>query len=191
MVPAIRWNFLGWFMVYAGIGAMDPFVPVLIDRLAGGVDSATLIGGLLGAYGMLLALTTPIAGRFSDRVGSERLFLIATPILAVIAACIGIAWSIPLLGGLMMVRAISQAGTGVVLYAHLAKHVPAGQRAVVMSLTPMSRNAAWLIAPGAAAAATGFGLAAVFWLAAVFFAGATVAAVLMYRASGRVAVSTH
>src|SRR5512135_2672301 len=73
-VPAIRWNFLGWFMVYAGIGAMDPFVPVLIDRLAGGVDSATLIGGLLGAYGMLLALTTPIAGRFSDRVGSERLF---------------------------------------------------------------------------------------------------------------------
>lgn len=182
-VPAIRWNFIAWFLVYAGIAAMDPFMPVLIDNLAGGVDSATLIGALLAAYGIVTAVGTPIAGKLADRFGAERLFLLAAPALALIAFAIAGAWSLPVLAVLMLLRAIPQAGTAVVLYAHLARQVPVQYRAVVMSLTPMPRNSAWLVAPAIAAGASSFGLPVVFWFATALFAGAAVVAALMSRAS--------
>ncbi len=182
-VPPIRWNFLCWFLIYAATAALDPFLPVLIDQLAGSVDSATIIGTLLGAYGVLTALGTPAMGRLADRVGAARLFLVAAPALTLIAAGIGLAPSLAVLAVLMILRAIPQAGTAVVLYSHLAAHVPVRHRAAVMSLTPMPRNAAWLVGPGMAAAATGFGLSGAFWLATALLAGATVVAVLMVRAS--------
>ena len=182
-VPPIRWNFLCWFLIYGGTAALDPFLPVLMDRLAGSADSATIIGTLLAAYGVLTALGTPAMGRLADRVGAARLFLVAAPALTLIAVGIGLAPSIAVLAVLVMLRAIPQAGTAVVLYSHLAAHVPAQHRSAVMSLTPMPRNAAWLVAPGMAAAATGFGLSGAFWLAAALFGGATVVAVLMVRAS--------
>lgn len=182
-VPPLRWNFLAWFLIYAGTAAMDPFLPVLIDRLSGAADAATLIGALLAAYGLLTALGTPVAGRLADRVGAAPLFLIAAPALALMAGGIGLAPTLAVLAALVILRAIPQAGTAVVLYSHLAAHVPVQHRAAVMSLTPMPRNAAWLVAPGLAAAASGFGLSAVFWFAAALFAGATLVAVLMVRSS--------
>ena len=186
-VPPIRWNFLCWFLIYAATAAMDPFLPVAIDRLSEGVDSATLIGALLGAYGLLTALGTPAMGRLADRVGAARLFLVAAPALTFVAAGIALSSSLGLLALLVILRAVPQAGTAVVLYSHLAAHVPTRHRAAVMSLTPMPRNAAWLLAPGMAAAATGLGLSGAFWLAAALFCAATFVAVLMVGASGRVA----
>ncbi len=183
-VPSVRWNFVCWFLIYAGVAAIDPFLPVLIDHLAGSADSVTIIGTLLAVYGTLTALGTPVMGRLADRVGAARLFLMAAPALAMIAAGIGLAPSLAILAVLMMVRAIPQASTAVVLYSHLAAHVPAQHRAAVMSLTPMPRNVAWLVAPGlAGAAAAGLGLSGSFCLAAGLFSGATVVAVLMLRAS--------
>ncbi len=182
-VPPIRWNFLCWFLIYAGTAAMDPFLPVMIDRLSGSTDPATLIGTLLAAYGVLTALGTPVAGRLADRVGAAPLFLVAAPALALVAAGIGVAPSLAVLALLVILRAIPQAGTAVVLYSHLAAHVPAQHRSAVMSLTPMPRNAAWLVAPSLAAAASGFGLSGSFWVAAALFSGATLVAVLMMRAS--------
>jgi MFS family permease len=182
-VPPVRWNFLGWFLIYAGIAAIDPFLPVLIDRMSGGVDSATLIGTLLAAYGLLTAIGTPIAGRLADRFGAEKLFLLAAPSLALISFGIGMAWSMPVLAALMLLRAIPQAGTAVVLYAHLARVVPVQYRAMVVSLTPMSRNSAWLVAPMVAAGVSGLGLSAVFWLGAGLFGAAGAVALLMSRAS--------
>ncbi len=182
-VAPIRWNFLCWFLIFAGTAAMDPFLPVAIDRLWGAAGSATIIGALLATYGLLTALGTPLAGRLADRVGAAPLFLVAAPILALIAAAIGAAPTLALLAVLVVLRSIPQAGTSVVLYSHLAAHVPVQHRAAVMSLTPMPRNAAWLVGPGLAAAASGFGLAGAFWLAAAMFAGASLVAVLMVRAS--------
>ncbi len=188
-VPPIRWNFLCWFLIYAGTAALDPFLPVLMDRLSGSVDSATVIGTLLALYGVLTAIGTPAMGRLADRVGAARLFLVAAPALAVIAAGIGLAPSLAVLAVLVILRAIPQSGTAVVLYSHLAAHVPAQHRAAVMSLTPMPRNAAWLVAPGMAAAASSFGLSGAFWLAAVLFGGAALVAVLMVRASARPSIA--
>jgi len=182
-VPPVRWNFLGWFLIYAGIAAIDPFLPVLIDQMAGGVDSATLIGTLLAGYGALTAIGTPIAGRLADRFGAERLFLVAAPSLALISFAIGTVSSLPILAALMLLRAVPQAGTAVVLYAHLARVVPSQNRAMVMSLTPMPRNSAWLVAPSLAAGVSAFGLSAVFWLGAGLFGAASVVAALMARAS--------
>ena len=91
--------------------------------------------------------------------------------------------SLPLLGVLVLVRAGPQAGTSVLLYSHLAAHVPPLSRAAVMSLTPLPRNLAWLLAPVLASMASGFGLSGAFWLAAVLYGCAAAVAILMVRAS--------
>ncbi|HZK67306.1 MAG TPA: MFS transporter, partial [Chloroflexota bacterium] len=182
-VPAVRWNFIAWFLIFGGTAVLDPLLPALIDRLAVSGDSATATGALLAFYGLLTALATPVAGRLADRVGAERMFLVAAPLLALVAGGFAMAASLPILAVLVILRALPQSSTAVVLYSHLAAHVPVQHRAAVMSLTPMPRNAAWFIMPGAAAAASGLGIQAVFWLAAALFAGAAVVAVLMLRSS--------
>ncbi len=53
----------------------------------------------------------------------------------------------------------------------------------LVALKHRPRNAAWLVAPGLAAAASGFGLSGAFWVAAALFGGASLVAVLMLRAS--------
>lgn len=182
-VPPIRWNFLCWFLVFSGSGAMDPFLPVLAERLAGAADAATVVGLLLGGYGLLTGLVTPFAGRLADRVGAAQLFLFVAPMLALIAGGIGLAPTLPALAVLVILRALPQAGVAVVLYSHLATHVPAQHRGAVMSLTPMPRNAAWLVAPSLAAAASGLGLNAVFGVSTLLFACASLVAWLMVRSA--------
>lgn len=181
-LPPVRWNFACWFLVFGGAAALEPFLPVLIDRLAG-ADSATAIGGLLAAYGLLSALGTPAAGWLADRVGPALLILVAAPLLAVVAGSMGLVASLPLLALLVMLRAVPQAGMVVALYSHVAAHVPVRHRAAVMSLTPMPKNVAWLLIPGLAGLATGFGLWAAFWFAAALYGGATITAVLLARSS--------
>src|SRR5207248_631045 len=49
--PTVRWSFVAWFLLFAGAGSIDPFMPVLIQRLYGGDNPAVAIGLILGAYG--------------------------------------------------------------------------------------------------------------------------------------------
>jgi MFS family permease len=182
-VPPIRWNFLCWFLIFAATGAMDPFLPVLIDRLSGELDPAMTIGVLLAAYGLLTGLGMPLAGWLADRLGPVRMFLVATAALAMIASGMGFATALPFLALLVILRAAPQSSTNVVLYSHLAAHTPVEHRTAVMSLTPMPRNLAWFIAPLLASVVSGFGLPAVFWLAGGLYVAATLSALLMARAS--------
>jgi MFS transporter, DHA1 family, multidrug resistance protein len=182
-VPPIRWNFLCWFLIFSATGAMDPFLPVLIGRLSGDLDPATLIGVLLAAYGILTGIGTPLAGWLADRLGPVRMFLVATTALAMIASGMGFATTLPFLALLVILRAAPQSSTNVVLYSHLAAHTPVEHRTAVMSLTPMPRNLAWFIAPLLASVVSGFGLPAVFWLAGGLYVAATLSAILMARAS--------
>ena len=183
-VPPIRWNFLCWFLIFAAVGAMDPFLPVLIGRLSGDFDPATLIGVLLAAYGLLTGIGTPLAGWLADRLGAVRMFLVATTMLALIAGGMGFVTALPFLVLLVILRAGPQSSTNVVLYSHLAANTPAQHRTAIMSLTPMPRNLAWFLAPLLASLVSGFGLSAVFWLAGALYVGATISALLMARFLG-------
>jgi MFS family permease len=182
-VPPLRWNFVCWFLIFSATGAMDPFLPVLIGRLSGDVDPATMIGVLLAAYGFLTGIGTPLAGWLADRLGPVRMFLAATTMLALIAGGMGFAMALPFLALLVILRAGPQASTNVVLYSHLAANTSVQHRTAVMSLTPMPRNLAWFIAPVLASLVSGFGLSAVFWLAGGLYVAATLSALLMARAS--------
>lgn len=182
-VPPIRWNFLCWFLIFAATGAIDPFLPVLIDRLSGALDSATLIGTLLAAYGLLTGIGTPLAGWLTDRLGAVRMFLVAASMLALVASAMGFVTVLPLLAALVILRAGPQSSTNVVLYSHLATNTPVEHRTAVMSLTPMPRNLAWFFAPLLASVVSGFGLSAVFWMAGGLYAAAAFVAILMARSS--------
>src|SRR5581483_9864784 len=59
-VPAIRWNFVLWFLVGGGAAALDPYLPVLIGRVASGPALATTIGLALGLIALALPLSASV-----------------------------------------------------------------------------------------------------------------------------------
>ena len=180
--PTVRWSFVAWFLVYCGAGAIDPFVPVLIQSLYEGPDPAVAIGLVLAAYGLVTSAATVVVGRLSDRAGPARVLIVSCALLAIVVAAIGFSPTLTVLAALTILRAIPQAGTGPALYLHLARVLPPSHRASIMGFTPLSRNAAYLVAPMAAAALSGFGLPVVFVLGAGCYTLAVVAARLMGRA---------
>ncbi len=164
--PTVRWSFVAWFLLFSGAGAIDPFVPVLIQRLYSGPDPAVAIGLVLGAYGLMTSVGTVALGRVADHVSPTRLLMAASAGLAVIVALIGLSPTLLALAALMLLRAIPMAGTGPALYLHLARVLPASHRASIMSFSPFPRNLAYLVAPLLAAVASSLGLTAVFLLGA-------------------------
>lgn len=180
-VPPVRWNFVCWFLVYVAISASDPYVPIVIARQSGSLDPATTIGLILAIQGVLTGLGTPLAGRFADRVGAARLFLVAAGLAVFISLGISAATTLTMLGVLIVMRAIPMAATAPALYTHLAGRTPPEHRAAVLALTPMPRNLAMFIGPAAGASVTQLGLVAVFWLTAALYAVALPFAVLLGR----------
>ncbi|MHB1004062.1 MAG: MFS transporter [Chloroflexota bacterium] len=179
--PAIRWNFVAWFLIYWASSGTDPYLPIAIGQLSGTVDAPTAIGLILGAQGLLTALGTPIAGRLADRVGTARLFLVAAAAATVITFALSLASSLEALAALIVLRALPLASMAPALYAHLAAHSPAEHRSALLGLTPMPRNLAMLGGPIASASVVQAGLGAVFWLAAAAYALALPFAIALGR----------
>lgn len=172
IVPPVRWNFVLWFLAYVAASAADPYLPIVIARLSGERDAATMIGLILGLQGLVMGIGTPLAGRLADRVGPPRLIAGALALAIAVALGISLAASLAVVGALVMLRALPLAAIAPSLYTHLAARTPPEQRAAVLALTPMPRNLAMLVGPAAGASASVFGLATVFWLAAAVYAAA-------------------
>src|SRR5581483_12291981 len=75
--PTVRWSFVAWFLLFAGAGSIDPFIPVLIQRLYGGAQPAIAIGIILGAYGMATAAGTVAVSRVTEWTRPTRVLMAA------------------------------------------------------------------------------------------------------------------
>jgi DHA1 family multidrug resistance protein-like MFS transporter len=164
--PTVRWSFVAWFLVFAGAGSIDPFVPVLIQRLYDGAQPALAIGLILGIYGLATAAGTVAIGRFSDRASPTRVLMASCGALALVVGLIGLSPTLLALAALLLLRALPQAGTGPALYLHLARVLPPAERAPIMAFSPLPRNLAYLVAPLVAAALSGLDLRLVFLFSA-------------------------
>jgi DHA1 family multidrug resistance protein-like MFS transporter len=180
--PTVRWSFVAWFVLFCGAGAVDPFIPVVIQRLYGGPDPAVVIGLILGGYGVLTSICIVGVGRLSDRFGPTRVLLYSSAALAAITVLMGFSPTLLVFAALALIRAVPQAGTGPTLYLHLAQVLPASYRASILGFTPIPRNLGYLVSPLIAATVSVLGLPAIFIFGSFCYLASVVVARLLSRA---------
>lgn len=141
----LRWNFLSAFLIRGATSVIDSYLPVRITQVAD--DPASAIGWVLGIYGALTALGTWLLGRVIDRI--EEAKLVGWAMLGGAAMTFGMAVATDLwvLGLLAAARAGPAAMSGTVLFTHVARITPREHQTVVLSLSPMPRNAGSLLFP--------------------------------------------
>jgi MFS transporter, DHA1 family, multidrug resistance protein len=181
--PAIRWNFILWFLMACGVSCIEPYIPILIERHYDGPDLPTTIGQIMAVYGLATGIATPFVARLGERVGPDRWMCIITPWLAVSVLAMAFAPSLPLVVAAQLLRALPQSGSQAVLYAHMTAHVPRELRASVMGLSPLPRNVAMLLAPLTAAAISSIALSLVFIVGAAAYLLAFAATFPLRRSS--------
>jgi DHA1 family multidrug resistance protein-like MFS transporter len=181
--PAIRWNFILWFLMACGVSCIEPYIPILIERHYDGPDLPTTIGQIMAVYGLATGLATPFVARIGERFGPDRWMALITPWLALAVLAMAFAPTLPLVVGAQLLRALPQSGSQAVLYAHMTAHVPRELRASVMGLSPLPRNLAMLLAPLAAATVSSIALSLVFVMGAAAYLLAFGATFRLRRAS--------
>jgi MFS family permease len=181
--PAVRWNFILWFLMACGVSCIEPYIPILIQRHYDGPDLPTVIGQIMAVYGLATGIATPFVARLGERVGTDRWMGIITPWLAVSVLAMAFAPSLPLVVAAQLLRALPQSGSQAVLYAHMSAHVPRELRASVMGLSPLPRNVAMLLAPLTAAALSSIALSLVFIAGAAAYVLAFAATFPLRRSS--------
>jgi DHA1 family multidrug resistance protein-like MFS transporter len=167
--PTIRYAFVLFALFAGGWALVTPFVPVLITHVSTGENVAATIGLVLAGYGALAALAAPTVGRLIDRLGATRLIVFNMAGLTLMSATLAFATTPLHVGLMMLLGAIPYGGGNTTLYAHLARHTPRQHMAAVMTITPLARNAAMLVAPLIGAAVVGVGLPAVFVAGAALY----------------------
>jgi MFS transporter, DHA1 family, multidrug resistance protein len=181
--PAIRWNFILWFLMACGVACIEPYIPILIERHYEGPDLPTTIGQIMAIYGLTTGIATPFIARLGERVGPDRWMALITPWLAVSVLAMALAPTLPMVVAAQLLRALPQSGSQAVLYAHMTAYVPRELRASVMGLSPLPRNLAMLLAPLAAAALSSIALSLVFAMGAAAYLLAFGATFPLRRAS--------
>lgn len=179
--PLVQWNFIVAFLAMAGGAMVDPYMPIFIGQLYQGPNLPTVIGLVLGGYGVVTALATPVVGRLADRVGPARLLAGALLALTLVIAALSQVRTIAQLIGLLLLRGIPHAGVNALLYALLAVHVPAERRSAIMSLAPLPRNLAMFLSPGVASFLSAAGLPMLFTTAAGVYLLAFAGGAFLFR----------
>ncbi|HEY3523324.1 MAG TPA: MFS transporter [Candidatus Limnocylindrales bacterium] len=162
-----------------------PFLPVIVERLAGpGPGLASAIGVVLGAAALAGALVAPVGGWLGDRVGFRRVLVGAIGIVGVALLLVPFAPGIATLALLSVALAAGVAIAGSMVFGLLATEVPPERRSATLNLVYLPLYLAGIVGPGAAG-----GISGAFGPQAPFFLGAAVAlatlAVLVLRAGRR------
>ncbi len=180
-MPAMRWSFVTMFFLMAGQTAIQPYIPVFLGQYYQGAELARMIGIVLGAAGILTAIFTPLAGIIGDRAGHGATGLAILIVLLIIHVLLFILAGPVALVVLLMFRNVPQSGIMATLNSIIAIRAPAGNRAALISLAPLPRNAGMFLGPVLASSVSQVSLVALFPFAAGLFAFAIGASLLLNR----------
>ncbi len=87
--PPVRWNLINQFVVRAGSGTVDAYLPVRITQVA--ADPAAAIGWIMGGYGALTTVATWLVGRLADRADIVRVYALGMLFAAAITVGLAVA----------------------------------------------------------------------------------------------------
>ncbi len=181
--PHVRGIFAIYAVSFLANWMSRPFLPVIVERLAGpGPGLASSIGLVLGTAALAGALVSPAGGWLGDRIGFRPVLRAAIGAVGLALVAIPFAPGIAPLALLSVVIAAGVAIAGSMVFGLLATEVPPERRSATLNLVYLPLYLAGIVGPGAAGVISG-----TFGPEAPFFLGSAVAlatvAVLAVRAA--------
>ena len=156
--PVVRRIFLIFGVSYLATQMSRPYIPVIVEALAGkGPGLASSIALVMGTAALVGGLVAPFGGVIGDRIGFR-------PVLVVALAGAGVGLLlmpfVPSIGALALLAVVLGAATATVsamVFGLLALEVPAERRSATLNLVYLPLYAAGIVGPaiGAAVASVG------------------------------------
>jgi MFS family permease len=137
---------------YVAIQMSRPYIPVLVEQIAGrGPGLASAIALVAGTAALVGALVSPLGGVIGDRIGFRPVLVAALVGAGVVLFLMPL---MPTIGALALVAVVLGASTATVssmIFGLLATELPAERRSAALNLVYLPLYAAGIIGPAAGA----------------------------------------
>ncbi len=190
---AVRRIFLIFGVSYLASQMTRPYIPVLVEGLAGtGQGLASAIGLVGGTAALVGAVVSPLGGVIGDRIGFRPVLVAALGGAGIVMFLMPLAPSVASMALVAVVLGAATATVSAMVFGLLATEVPAERRSATLNLVYLPLYAAGIIGPaiGAGVAAMG-GVQGPFVVGGgVFLAGALAIALRRVRPGDRSPAAT-
>jgi MFS family permease len=185
--PAVRRIFAIYGVAFLSNQMSRPYVPVLVEELAGiGPGLASGIALVAGTAALVGALVSPLGGALGDRIGFRPVLVGALIVGGIALALMPAAPSVPLLAAVALLFAASASAVTAMVFGLLATEVPAERRSATLNLVYLPLYAAGIVGPASGALVVGVvGLAGPFVAGAIVFMLGAAAIVVLDRRRAR------
>jgi MFS family permease len=150
--PATRRIFTIFGISYVAIQMSRPYIPVLVEQIAGrGPGLASAIALVAGTAALVGALVSPLGGVIGDRIGFRPVLVAALAGGGVVLFMMPL---MPTIGALALVAVVLGASTATVssmIFGLLATELPAERRSAALNLVYLPLYAAGIIGPAVGA----------------------------------------
>jgi DHA1 family multidrug resistance protein-like MFS transporter len=188
--PIVRRIFLIFGISFLATQMTRPYIPVLVEGLAGtGPGLASAIALVMGTAALVGGVISPLGGVLGDRIGFRSVLVGALAAGGVVLLAMPFVPSVGALAALAVVSGAATATVSAMVFGLLAIDVPPERRSATLNLVYLPLYAAGILGPavGAGVVTVG-GLPAPFLVAAIIFiAGAVVIALRPSHERGAVA----
>jgi MFS family permease len=160
---------------YVAIQMSRPYIPVLVERIAGpGPGLASAIALVAGTAALVGALASPLGGVIGDRIGFRPVLIAALTGAGVVVVLMPVVPSIASLALLAVVLGAATATVSSMIFGLLATELPADRRSAALNLVYLPLYAAGIIGPAVGALVVSVsGVGGLFAVAgAIFLVGA-------------------
>jgi MFS family permease len=185
--PVVVRLFVLYFAATYGISLVQPFIPILLQRLYTGRAALlpAVIGTTLTGAGIAMAVTTPLWGRLGDLIGRWKVLPLCAVAVAIGLALEGLAPALLPLQAAIVWVGLFQGGIGTTVIALLALLAPEERRASILNFSLLPSQLSWFLGPVTGAAFATVALRLPFGIGAASLAVALVLAILLSLAIGR------
>ena len=168
--PAVRRIFAIFGVSFLALQMSRPYVPVLVEGLAGtGPGLASAIALVMGTAALVGGLIAPFGGVLGDRVGFRTVLMSALAGAGVALVLMPFVPSVASLAGLAVVLSASSATVSAMVFGLVATELPPERRSVTLNLIYLPLYAAGIVGP-----AVGAGVASVVGVQGPFIVGSIV-----------------
>jgi DHA1 family multidrug resistance protein-like MFS transporter len=178
--PVVRRIFLIFGVSFLATQMTRPYIPVLVEGLAGtGPGLASAIALVMGTAALVGGVISPLGGVLGDRIGFRSVLVGALAGGGVALLAMPLVPSVAALAAVAVVSGAATATVSAMVFGLLAIEIPPERRSTTLNLVYLPLYAAGILGPAAGAGVvTVTGLSGPFLVAAIIFiAGAIVIAV--------------
>jgi len=155
---ATRRIFVIFGLSYVAIQMSRPYIPVLVEGIAGiGPGLASAIALVSGTAALVGALASPLGGVIGDRIGFRPVLIAAMAGAGVVLLLMPFVPSVGSMALLAVVLGASTATVSSMIFGLLATELPADRRSAALNLVYLPLYAAGIIGPAAGAIVASIG----------------------------------